>query len=83
LILFGQTGFITSSSVASLVGMDAVLINISEMFGKFFTVKGALGAFLIVNSFNLISKVVYSYLYGSKKLAMKVLIAMGIIISFS
>lgn len=83
LICFGQGGFIASSSVASLIGMDAVVINLAEMFGKFFTAKGTLLIFLIVNSVNLFSKVIYGYIYGSKILAFKLLIAMGTIILFS
>jgi len=63
--------------------MDAVVINLAEMFGKFFTVKGTLLIFLIVNSVNLMSKVVYGYIYGSKKLAFKLFIAMGVIVAFS
>lgn len=83
LILFGQKGFVTSSSIASLLGMDAVVINLAGMFGRFFTARGALFIFLIINSVNLLSKVVYGFIYGTKKLGIQILIAMLVIIGFS
>jgi len=83
LIVLGEPGYVASLSIASLMGMDAIAINLAEMFGKILTAKRTLFIFLSVNSFNLISKVIYSFIYGSKKLALKLLIAMSIIIGCS
>lgn len=83
LVVFGEPGYIASLSLASLIGMDTIAINLAETFGKILTAKRTVFIFLSVNSFNLISKVVYSFIYGSKKLAWRLLVAMLIIICCS
>ena len=84
LILFGQSGFIISSVIASFAGLDAILVNLAEMAGQTITFKFAFVTFLLVNATNLLSKTVYSYLQGSRKFALKFLVsALSIIIASS
>jgi len=79
LVLFGNSGFIISSMIASLVGMDAIIINLAEMAGTIITLKFALLVFLLVNTTNLVSKSVYSYLQGTKKFSLRFIISVSII----
>lgn len=76
LILFGKSGFIISSIIASFVGMDAIIINLAEMAGGAITLQFAVLTFLLVNTTNLMSKVVYSYLQGTKKFAFRLMLSM-------
>lgn len=83
LILFGQSGFVISSIIASLAGLDAVLVNLAEMAGGVITLKFATITFLLVNATNLLSKSVYSYLQGSRKFALNFFVSALIIIAAS
>lgn len=83
LILFGQSGFIISSVIASFAGLDAILVNLAEMAGQTITYKFAFITFLLVNATNLLSKTVYSYLQGSRDFALKFLVADLLIIAAS
>lgn len=80
LIIFGQSGFIISSVIASFAGIDAIVVNLAEMAGKAITFKFALFTFILVNATNLLSKFMYSYLQGSKKFALKFLISVVLMI---
>jgi len=83
LILFGQSGFIISSIIASFAGIDAILVNLAEMAGQSITFEFAFITFLLVNATNLLSKTVYSYLQGSSKFALKFLVAVIFMIAAS
>jgi len=83
LILFGQSGFIISSVIASFAGIDAILVNLAEMAGQAITFKFAFVTFLLVNATNLLSKTVYSYLQGSHKFALKFLVSALAIVAAS
>jgi uncharacterized membrane protein (DUF4010 family) len=72
LILFGKSGFIISSIIASFVGMDPIIINLAEMAGTTITMQFAALTFLLVNSTNLISKMAYVYLQGTRKFAWRI-----------
>ncbi len=80
LLLFGQAGFLGSSVIASLAGLDAILVNLAEIADKTITFKTALLTFVLVNATNLTSKAVYSYLQGSKTFAFRLAGAFAIII---
>jgi len=41
LAVFGQSGFLASSMIASFIGIDAIIINLSEMAGSVITFKEA------------------------------------------
>lgn len=80
LILFGQSGFVVSSIIASLAGLDAVLVNLAEMAGVAITFKFALITFLLVNATNLLSKSVYSYFQGNRKFALNFFLSSGVVV---
>jgi len=80
LILFGQSGFVISSIIASLAGLDAVLVNLAEMAGVVITFKFALVTFLLVNATNLLSKSVFAYFQGNRKFALNFFLSSGVII---
>lgn len=71
LILFGQSGFIISSIIASFAGLDAIIINLADMAGKLISFKMALVTFLLVNATNLLSKSFYSWLQGERRFALR------------
>ncbi|MDZ4713974.1 MAG: MgtC/SapB family protein [Cytophagales bacterium] len=73
LILFGQSGFIISSVIASFAGIDAILVNLADMAGHTITFKFAFITFLAINATNLLSKSVYSYLQGDARFAIRFL----------
>ncbi len=83
LILFGQSGFVISSVIASFAGIDAIMVNLADMAGQTITFKFALFTFLMVNATNLLSKTVYSYLLGSRKFALKFMFSAILIMAAS
>jgi len=56
LAFLGNNGFLGFSLISSLVGLDAILINISELAGSSITFDYAILVILIVNIFNLFGK---------------------------
>lgn len=83
LILFGNSGFVISSVIASFAGIDAIVVNLAEMAGHAISLKFALTTFLIVNATNLFSKSVYSFLQGNRKFAWKFFVAVFVVIILS
>ena len=83
LILFGQSGFLISSIIASFAGIDAIVINLADMAGKTITFQFALLTFILVNATNLLSKSLYSHLQGSRKFAVRFFISVLVIIAAS
>jgi uncharacterized membrane protein (DUF4010 family) len=79
LILFGQSGFIISSVIASFAGLDAIIVNLADMAGNSITFEFAFLTLLLVNTTNLLSKSLYSYLQGNKSFALKFLVSAMII----
>lgn len=79
LIMFGQSGFIISSVIASFAGLDAIIVTLADMAGKTITFEFAFFTFLMVNATNLLSKSLYSYLQGNRNFAIKFLISVIII----
>src|SRR3989339_170882 len=80
LVLFGNSGFMISSVIASFAGIDAIVINLADMAGKTITFKTALITFILVNATNLLSKTGYSFLQGNRKFAIKFLVSVVVII---
>ncbi len=80
LILFGQSGFVVSSVIASFAGLDAILVTLAEMAGQTITFKFAFLTFILVNATNLLSKTFYSYIQGSRNFALKFFISALVII---
>jgi uncharacterized membrane protein (DUF4010 family) len=83
LILFGESGFIISSVLASFAGIDAIMVNLADMAGHTITFKFAFLTFLIINATNLLSKSGYSYLQGDRRFALRFLMSMLVIIAAS
>ena len=69
LIAFGSGGFLASSALASLAGLDAILVNLSEMAGRTVPFTFAILTFIIVNATNLAGKTFYAFLAGGRKFA--------------
>lgn len=69
LILFGKSGFIISSVIASFAGIDAIVVNLADMAGNAITFQTALITFVLVNATNLFSKSFYAFLQGHRKFA--------------
>jgi uncharacterized membrane protein (DUF4010 family) len=83
LILFGESGFVISSVIASFAGLDAIIVTLAEMAGQTITLKFALLTFLLVNATNLLSKTVYSFLQGNRKFAVRVMASFAAIVLVS
>jgi uncharacterized membrane protein (DUF4010 family) len=60
--------------------LDAVIINLSELAGVTITLTTAVWAIIITNGVNLIGKVVYSFIQGNRKFAVKFAVSMLLII---
>ena len=80
LIVFGQSGFIISSIIASFAGIDAIIVNLAEMAGHTITFKFAFLTFLAINATNLLSKSVYSYVQGDRQFALKFFLSVLVIV---
>jgi uncharacterized membrane protein (DUF4010 family) len=80
LILFGQSGFLISSVIASFAGIDAILVSLAEMAGQVITFKFAFVTFLLVNATNLSSKAFYSFMQGDRRFAFRFLMAAVLIV---
>jgi uncharacterized membrane protein (DUF4010 family) len=83
LLVFGKSGFVISSVIASLAGLDAILVNLAEMAGRTISFEFAFITFVLVNATNLLSKTVYSFLQGTKRFALTFFISALAIICVS
>jgi len=81
-IAFGQSGFLISSVLASITGLDAIIINLAETAGKVIPFDIALLTLVCVNATNLIGKSVFAFFEGDRKFALKLFISMIIISLF-
>lgn len=79
LVVFGKSGFVISSLIASFAGIDAIVVNLAEMAGNTITFKFAVITFLLVSATNLASKSAYSFFQGNRKFAVKFFSSMAII----
>ena len=83
LAFLGNSGFLAVSALASVTGIDAVVINLSEVTGSAINFKTGALALILANAVNLISKSVYSFTQGKKQFAVKFSLSMVIIIASS
>lgn len=66
--LLGSSGFIVTSFFASFTGIDAITITLAELFNKASVLASmAIWVFILINVVNLVSKMLYSLLSGSKR----------------
>lgn len=83
LIVFGNSGFIISTVLGAVTGLDAVTINTAELAGKTINYQTGVITLILANAVNLISKSGYAFVQGSRDFAKKFLISIIIIITFS
>ena len=80
LLFFGNSGFLASNILGALTGLDAVTINIAELAGKTISFQTGIVAVVLANTVNLISKVMYTFIQGSREFAFKFSASMGVVI---
>lgn len=83
LILFGSGGFIISTILGAVTGLDAVTINTAELAGKTISYQTGVLTLILANAVNLLSKSGYAFAQGIRPFAKKFLISVLIIIAFS
>lgn len=83
LIMFGQSGFMISSVIASFAGIDAVMVNLADLSGGLIAMQMATVTFILVNATNLLSKSFYAFLQGSRAFALKFFLSVLVIIGAS
>lgn len=83
LIIFGNNGFIVSTILGAVTGLDAIIINTSELAGKTISYQTGVTALILANTVNLLSKSGYAFAQGSRPFAKKFFISVLIIIAFS
>lgn len=67
----GNSGFLITSGVGALAGIDAVVISASELAGKNIDYSLAIIGILIANGANLAAKTFYAFSQGAKNFAFK------------
>ena len=80
LVLFGDQGFLVTTALASITGLDATTINISQLVGSNITYQIGLFSLVVANAVNLIAKTVYGFAQGKKEFAIKFALSVAIII---
>ncbi len=80
---FGTSGFLITTALGSLTGIDAVVINTAQLAGSKIDMTLAVWALILANGINLLAKSVYSFMQGSRDFATKFLLSMLLIIAAS
>lgn len=83
LVLFGDNGFLITATLASVTGLDATTINISQLAGSSISYSTGVLALILSNSVNLLFKSFYGFSQGSKKFALNFFVSVSIIILLS
>lgn len=83
LLYLGSSGFLATSALGALAGLDAVMINTASLAGQQISADLAVWTFILVNAVNLAGKIVYSFLQGSREFTIKFGISVGIIMAAS
>lgn len=83
LIVFGNNGFIISTILGAVTGLDAVTINTAELAGKTISFQTGVITLILANAINLLSKSGYAFTQGSRPFAKKFFISVLLIITFS
>lgn len=83
LIFFGENGFLVTTALGSIVGLDAVIINTTQLVGSTVDYRVGVIALIIANAVNLTSKTIYSFVQGNREFAVKFGISMAFIIASS
>lgn len=80
---FGSNGFLVTSALGSVTGIDAIVINTSQLAGNQISLTLGVWALVLANGVNLMAKSMYSYLQGSKEFSFKYLLCSLVIIASS
>lgn len=83
LILFGNSGFVISSTIASFAGIDAIVLNLADMAGRTIAFNTAILTFCLVNATNLLTKSGYAFAQGTRAFAWRFLASAVFIIGAS
>lgn len=83
LVIFGNAGFLITSGLGAVAGIDAVLINAGQLAGKTISFDIAVWAFIIANAVNLIAKIFYSFNQGSPFFVRRFGVSVAVIILVS
>lgn len=78
-LLMGDAGFLIGSGFAGVSGMDAVVINSTQMTLETVTYSLAALSLIAANTVNFAAKTVYIYLQGGKSLALSVGRCLGLL----
>ncbi|MCL4366426.1 MgtC/SapB family protein, partial [Patescibacteria group bacterium] len=76
LAIYGNSGFLITTAVGAIVGLDAVMINTAQVAGTSIDFRLAIISFILANSVNLAGKSFYSFLHGKREFALKFTISM-------
>ena len=71
LVFLGNSGFLLTSGIGALAGIDAVVISASELSGSRIDFGLGILGILIANAVNLIAKTFYAFSAGAKVFAFK------------
>ncbi|MBI2039749.1 MgtC/SapB family protein [Candidatus Microgenomates bacterium] len=77
---FGESGFLATTAIGSLVGLDAVMINTAQLTQSVIDYRLGLMAFITANAVNLLGKSFYSFILGDRIFALKFFISIVLII---
>lgn len=80
---FGTGGFLITTGLGALTGIDAVVINTAQLSGSVIGIGLGVWALILANSVNLIAKSAYAFFQGDRDFALKLSVSMIIIISAS
>ena len=83
LAYFGNSGLFATTAIAATTGIDAIVINTAELFESAINAHTAILNLIIANAVNLGSKIVYSFMQGTKEFALHFSVAAIIIIASS
>jgi uncharacterized membrane protein (DUF4010 family) len=83
LSVFGETGFIATSAIASVTGLDAVTLNLSDLVGSTIGFNLGVLTLIIINAVNLFAKVFYSYFQGKREFTIKLGLSVLVIVASS
>lgn len=81
--LFGNTGLLLTTGIGSVIGLDAVMINTSQLAGNSINQNTASIAFILANAVNLTAKSIYTFVIGKRGFALKFSTGMMVIIAAS
>lgn len=71
LTVFGNNGFLFTTTLASFTGLDAVTLSVGEIAGKIISYQTGVMALIFANATNLMAKTFYCFTQGNRNFAFK------------